>query len=327
MSPSASVAFVFFLCLGLCPIVVKLLRRFGVVDHPSTRSSHTSPVPRGAGIAPVLAVLAALTFTRVELGLARIGLIVLVTGFALIGLVEDVRGLSPAARLTVQLAVAAIGAPLLVHLGGPGGWLALPVVVLWIAGFSNVFNFMDGINGISAAQATVAGVAWSLVGQSRGLGSLTFLGATCAAASLAFLPFNFPVARAFLGDAGSYFFGALLSSVVVYGLVSGAPVEAMVAPLALSVADTGFALGKRARRGEKLTQPHRGHVYQQLVDRGWSHLKVTLLVIVVTAICACLGVLAPEAPLPARVAVDLGVVLVLAGYLASPRLLGERSIA
>lgn len=304
------------LCIALCPLVLETLRRRALVDHPTHRSSHTSPTPRGGGVAPAIAGLAALALAA-PLGAFRLPLLVLTGGFGLIGLVEDLAGVPVLPRLALQAAVAGVGSFALLQ-GGPVWWL--PVAVLWVVAYTNAFNFMDGINGISAAQALSAGVVWFLVGSAERIEELIALGLIAGALALAYVPFNFPVARFFLGDVGSLFFGALLAATVLIGVQGGIAPEAMAAPLAPYLADTAATLLRRLRRGENLTTPHKEHAYQRLVAAGLSHVQVTLLVLALTLACGFLGLLTLNASLGGRILADLGIVLLVIGYLWSPRM-------
>ena len=147
------------------------------------------------------------------------------------------------------------------------------------------------------------------------------------AGSLGFAPFNFPVARTFLGDVGSYFGGAWLAVLVVIGMRGSIPVEAMLAPVALYMADTGVTLAHRVHRHEALTQGHRHHVYQRLVRIGWSHTQTTGLVLVLVVLCSGLGSVSMFGTTPERVAADCGIFALLAGYLVLPVFIERRRVA
>ena len=238
---------------------------------PNERSSHSQPTPRGGGLAPAIAIAIALVAAGSVDSRTQVAMLIAIGAFGLIGLVEDLAGVPVLWRFVLQLAAAAAVAPwLLADLGGQravallGGAIALLFVVAYV----NAFNFMDGINGISVAQTLVAGATWYVVGQVEDIASFATAGAVAAAAALAFAPFNFPHARVFLGDVGSYALGAALAVLAVVGLRAGIAPEAVLAPLSLYVADTGATLVRRFRRGEPWYRPHRDHVYQQLGARG-----------------------------------------------------------
>ncbi len=136
--------------------------------------------------------------------------------------------------------------------------------------------------------------------------------------ALLFLPWNAGRARVFLGDVGSYALGAALAVLAARAVLRGVPVEAVLGPLALYLADTGWTLQRRIRAGEPWLQSHRTHVYQQWCDAGWSHQEVTLLTGALTILLTLLGAVSLTHDLPLRAAADLAGLLLLAGYLRSP---------
>jgi UDP-GlcNAc:undecaprenyl-phosphate/decaprenyl-phosphate GlcNAc-1-phosphate transferase len=183
----------------------------------------------------------------------------------------------------------------------------------------NAFNFMDGINGISGLHAAAIGLTWMVGGLLLSEPLAVLLGSVAAAAALAFLPFNLPDARAFLGDVGSYFFGGWLAISAVL-LLGQLPLLLVVLPLLPYVADTAWTLVRRVRRGETWHEAHREHVYQRLVQAGWSHMRTSALVGALTLWCGAAGLVA--APASARLAI---IAVVAAGaacvlYLALPRI-------
>lgn len=308
--------------LLISPVIIGCLRRMQVLDVPSQRSLHSSPTLRGGGIAVALGATTALLFSdSFSLRSDRLGLAVATITFALVGLVEDVAGIKPLRRLLLQ-AVATVGVlPWLLHaLEGAVAWQYLFGfgVLVWVVGYVNAYNFMDGINGMAAVQAIVAGVAWYLVSEKYPVGSLAAGGAVVAGAALGFAPFNFPRARVFLGDVGSYFLGAWLAVVAVVGLRARVPPEAVLAPLALYGVDTATTLFRRVVAHEPWYLPHREHIYQRLVSGGWSHERTTLVVGAVMAACAALGSVSLTRSWPLRIAADLLLALLLVAYTLSP---------
>src|SRR5205085_2029337 len=153
----------------------------------------------------------------------------------------------------VQFGVAVATLPwLLSGMRGAEAWrLVFGIgVVVWLIAYVNAFNFMDGVNGVSAVQAVVAGVAWWVVGEWQDVHALAAGGLLVAAVAVAFAPFNFPRAHMFLGDVGSYFFGGWLGVLAVVALRQGLTVEASFAPLSVYLADTGMTLARRVARHE-----------------------------------------------------------------------------
>jgi UDP-N-acetylmuramyl pentapeptide phosphotransferase/UDP-N-acetylglucosamine-1-phosphate transferase len=246
--------------------------------------------------------------------------------FAAIGLAEDVRGVAVPARLALQAGAGLVAGLLLVPcgLGTPASLLLVGLVGFWLTGYVNAFNFMDGVNGISAVHAGLAGAVYAVVGTAHHLPVVAVAGIVTAAAAVSFLPWNAGRARIFLGDVGSYGLGGLLGAVAAYSVLRGVPPEAAVAPLALYLADTGWTLARRLRRGEPWYRPHRTHVYQRLTDLGWSHQRVTLATVAVSAAVCSAGLAAAHADLLTRLALVAAALAMLAGYLAAPALLALR---
>ena len=330
------------LVAGSEPVVIRLLRRLSALDVPTARSSHTVPTPRGGGL-PIAAalVLAALVLG----GQLSLPFVISVAGFGVIGLADDMRGLPAVGRLALQAAIGAVTAIVLVGWAaqhgplaqvGRLGLLGLPsavrmlalaaavaLITTWIVGFVNAFNFMDGINGISAAHAAVGGAAYVLLGAWHHDLLLVGTGGAVAVCALAFLPWNAFRARVFLGDVGSYALGAALAVLAVSALLRGIPVEAAAAPTVLYLADTGWTLQRRVRAGERWLEAHRTHAYQRLCDTGWSHQQVTAVTALATGLLCLLGAVSLTGSPAMRLAADATAVAVLVLYLRSPAMLGR----
>jgi len=298
------------------PVVLRVMRRRGIIDVPNHRSSHSIPVPRGGGLACLAGATVAIVWFAIDGQSVAWGLAVAVVLLTLVGLADDARSLPALSRLAAQVAAGAgIG-----WAASGGWWICVGAVVAPI--IVNVVNFMDGINGITSLTMAVWGVTALAVGSDRDITALALLGAIAAGSALGFLPWNAPVARLFLGDSGSYLFGGIVAAGVVFGWSSGAPVVPLVAPLTLYLVDTGVVFIKRAHRGDSLFEAHREHVYQRLTSElGLSHLSVALAV-------AALSASMTVAWLSAVIWVPLVVPALLGGlYLAAPRLLSSRSTA
>jgi UDP-N-acetylmuramyl pentapeptide phosphotransferase/UDP-N-acetylglucosamine-1-phosphate transferase len=310
-------------------LTVRVLGRRAVLDVPNRRSSHSRPTVRGGGIGLATGTLVVLAISHTDLvGSAGLALLIAGLGFGAIGFVDDLTSaLVVTIRLMLQLVVAAAVVAVLWEHTSQGALLAAlagALATLWIISFVNAFNFMDGINGISCAQTIVAGVAFGLIARHEHQLALQAAAFALVAGSIGFAPFNFPTARTFLGDVGSYFAGAWLAVLVVVGLRGSIPAEAMVAPVALYVADTGVTLARRVHRHEAWHQAHRQHTYQRLVDLGWSHTKTTGLVFTLVTLCSALGSVSLLGSVPGRVTADCGIAVLVAGYLVLPELIQHR---
>ncbi len=276
--------------VGLVAAVKHWAERRSLLDHPNERSLHVRPTPRGGGIGivvPVCLALAAAGFLIPEIKSATSWLVGAGLLMAAVGFIDDVRGLPAITRLFVHvcaagMAVVAFGAWR--TLEWPGllsvdlGWAAVPFTVFLLAGFTNAFNFMDGVDGIAGCQGVVAGIGWAGAGYAMQDPLLTVAGSVIATASLGFLLFNWSPASVFMGDVGSSFLGFSLAALAVHAASRSASAATagmlFVWPFIL---DPAFTLLRRAGRRENLLAAHRSHLYQRLVLTGVSHQSVTLL--------------------------------------------------
>lgn len=264
-------------------IVHWVLARLGILDRPNTRSNHSEPTVRGGGIAIIIAIALCALFA----GSYRIGGVwpMMLTGLkflAVISLWDDVRSLNSLVRfcchaVAAVLVLLALEQPLVTHV-----W-KIPLVFgmfVWMTGYTNAFNFMDGINGIAALQALVTGIGTALIcGKALGdwTHSLVLVSLVVAGAAGGFLPHNFPRARMFMGDVGSVPLGFILSALTLAAVseVGWWIVVPLVLIHANFILDTGFTLLRRLTRGERWAVAHREHFYQRLVRAGKTHQFVT----------------------------------------------------
>ena len=301
----------FAVTVSLAPLVIRALLRWQVLDEPGGRSSHTVATPRGGGLAILAGLLAGAAVAPRSQAVAAVAVATL--AFGAVGALEDFRGVPPLSRFGLQL-VAAVAS---VAVWSPSRLGAVVAACLVVA-YANAFNFMDGVNGISVAQVVVAALAYAGLAARADDRPLAICALVLVAGALGFLPWNFPRASVFLGDAGSYALGAALALLALALLRAGQPPEAVAAPLLVYVADTATTLLRRVHRGEAWYLPHRTHVYQRLTDLGWSHVRVTAFVALVIAACSVLGAVSLTGSMPPRIAADAGIAAVLAGYLRSP---------
>ena len=313
----------------LLPFAVRpLLQRWNLVDIPTARSSHSSPVFRGMGLATALAAVLAYLVTLIDGQIFTDRSIALFVLFGMVasgalGWMEDYCGVSIKVRFAAQLLIGAIvtlGMTLM--LGTSIFWV--PLGIFAIAAYINVVNFMDGINGISGLHGFAVGGAYAYAGWANQMPWLLAGGAAVAAAYLAFLPWNVRTGKnVFLGDAGSYFLGGAIASMAVGAFLSGVYVEYILAPLLVYLTDTGTTLLRRIVRGEQWYKPHRTHAYQRLTDVGFSHLGSATLVTLTTFVVTAVTVVALPFETQNAVWSALLVVLILALYVFLPTMLGK----
>src|SRR3989475_8205991 len=271
------------------------------LDVPNERSLHARPLPRSGGIATMAGVFAGFAILQTPL-------VVVLPAAVLVALshLDDLRGLPIAVRFGAQLAAAA---------GFAFGALpaaALPLLVLIVIGIlwmTNLYNFMDGSDGL-AGGLTVTGFAFLGAGAWRsGDEALLIECAIVAAAGAAFLPFNFPPARLFMGDAGSVPIGFLAAALSLSGWRDGDwPLWFPAAVFAPFIADATLTLLKRMGAGERFWEAHNKHYYQRLVRMGWGHRRTALAEYALMLACGTTALWALREPLPLQLFALFGLV-------------------
>ncbi len=300
-------------CAGSA-ILTGSVRRFalasGLVDVPNARSSHTRTTPRGGGLAVVLSTTAGV-FALWVCGAVSARMLIAVSvgggAVALVGFIDDRRPVRPGVRFIVHAGAAlwALGwlgglPPLRfgAHLIQPGfgGYVFGGLGIVWVL---NIFNFMDGIDGIAATEAICiasAGALLGLVGSS--VGEVSAASWVVALASVGFLFWNWPPARIFLGDVGSGYLGYVVA-ILALAAARDNPVALWVWLILGGVffVDATVTLVRRVLRGERAHVAHRSHAYQWLARRWGSHGKVTVALVAVNLVwllpCAMLAAAFP----------------------------------
>lgn len=270
-----------------------------ILDVPNERSSHVKPVPVGAGAVVTIVALTAYGLTLFFIG-AHEKLLSIYFAYPIaaalivaVSWLDDRRGVSAAIRFAVQVVSGILVVVVFVARWGTTyseSVMFLLLALFVVLGLTNVFNFMDGIDGMAGTQAIVAGAAWGIVGQMLGAYVLSFLGFAIAGSMAGFLWYNWQPAKVFLGDSGSAFLGFSFGVMPLLMLLERRPVqnisgpenEALVVvasvcfvwPFAL---DSGITLIRRILNLEKVWRGHRTHLYQRLVTGGISESTVSLL--------------------------------------------------
>jgi UDP-N-acetylmuramyl pentapeptide phosphotransferase/UDP-N-acetylglucosamine-1-phosphate transferase len=263
------------------------LKHRQILDEPNHRSSHTSPTPRGGGLAlvPVLAVAWAVTAILGMAPLATLAVVVLALALAFLCWRDDLGGLPVLQRFGAQIVAILIGL-FFVHGGGHVFQGLLPpaldyalTALLWLW-FVNLYNFMDGIDGITGGQTVAIGFGAALVAflSSDPNGGALPLGLTLGAVALGFLAWNWAPAKLFLGDVGSIPLGYLTGWLLLGMAGEGQWAPALILPLYYLV-DATVTLLRRAVRFERIWHAHREHFYQRAVQAGLGHGAVVLRIL------------------------------------------------
>ena len=282
-----------FVLVGL---VRRLALRHGVLDHPTQRSSHVVATPRGGGLGLVLAVLGVSAWHATQAATWTVlFLLAAASAVALVGWLDDRRGLSVRVRLVVHgMAGAAVGAAASTSAATAAiASLLFAAWAFWTVSSINLVNFMDGINGLVASQVAV--FALSLACFADQGNAVALIEMSVAGACIGFLPWNFPRARIFLGDVGSGALGFLVAMLALLAMEEQRiDVVRAHLPLLPLLGDATWTMLRRWRNGERLTEAHRSHLYQRLANGSMGHTAVTLLY----AAAAVAGALAAHADGP-----------------------------
>lgn len=324
------------------PLVRRLSVRADLVDEPGERKVHTMAVPRLGGVGIMAGFSAAMllelagetwwSWPRVLL-LGDGQVLGTALGLALIfgvGLVDDVRGLRPGVKFGGQLTAALITIAFGLRIeffGNPFGegvlrlgWWSYPLTALWLVGFANVFNLIDGLDGLAAGVAAIAAASFLALAIDMDQAIAVVLAASLIGACVGFLRYNFNPASIYMGDSGALSIGFALGCVSLTGVMKSAAAISLVAPLLIigvPVFDTGSAIIRRWRQGRPIHEADNGHIHHRLLHRGFNQRQTVLIIYAWSGALALGGfMMRPELlTLPARIAILLAMA-VLSGFMA-----------
>ena len=284
--PALAAFVVSLACLG---ILLSPIGRRLMLDRPNQRSLHERPVPRSGGIAIAAGVAAGAAMSTVAAPHGLVALLAIAGALAALSLADDIFTLPTLLRLAAHLAAAGAALSLAIGVAEP---LLFVVLLLAIAWYSNLYNFMDGSDGLAGGMAIFGFGAYAWAAHQSGHAALTALSASVAAACGAFLLVNFHPARLFMGDAGSVPLGFLAAALGVLGWRDGLwPLWFPLLVFAPFVCDATLTLVKRLLRRERLWQAHKDHYYQRLVRMGFGHRATAWIEYAAMAGCAATALL------------------------------------
>jgi UDP-N-acetylmuramyl pentapeptide phosphotransferase/UDP-N-acetylglucosamine-1-phosphate transferase len=258
-----------------------------VLDHPNERSLHATPVPRTGGIGIHLGILIAWATIAPEPPAAFLPALALVLATSLI---DDIYGVPVAVRFLAHLVAAGMLAGALLY--DHWGVLVTVIAMLAIGWMANLYNFMDGSDGLAGGMTAFGFGAYGTAAWIAGSPVFALVNLTVAAAAAAFLVFNFHPARIFMGDVGSVPLGFLAGALGLLGWQQG--IWTWWFPLLVFsafIVDASVTLARRLLRMERVWQAHRDHYYQRLVQLGWGHRKTALAEYALMVTCGGLGII------------------------------------
>jgi UDP-N-acetylmuramyl pentapeptide phosphotransferase/UDP-N-acetylglucosamine-1-phosphate transferase len=306
MPAMASVA---ILAFAIAVVALRvLLSRLGAfaLDVPNARSLHERPVPRTGGIAVLLGAAASLGFGAGAMWLP----LSLALALAIVSFVDDLRGLPTLARLATHFTAAAGFAW---YVLSPMHPLELALLVLAVVWVTNLYNFMDGADGLAGGMAAIGFAAYAAAALISGHQPLAAGCAALSAAAAAFVLHNFHPARIFLGDVGSIPLGYLAAALGILGWRDDLwPLWFPVLVFGPFIGDATVTLVKRLVRGQRVWRAHREHYYQRMVLMGLGHRRTAWVCYALMAVCASAALLGRSQPPTLQAAAFFGASALLA---------------
>lgn len=298
-----------FAALAVSPLAIKIAPKIGALDVPKDeRRMHEKPMPRFGGLAIFVGINLSLGIflgqdSRI-LGIMLGGLLIY-----LIGVYDDLKGLSPQVKLLGQILSALIVCAFDVRimfitnhftatfgenhlfLAGAVSWI---ITVIWIVGITNTINLIDGLDGLAAGIAAIASLSIAYTAYIHGyyLGTMGML--AIAGGALGFLPFNFHPAKIFMGDGGSLLLGYFLAAMSVVQPAKGATLLAVLVPmlvLGLPIFDTAFAILRRTLNKRPIMEADRGHLHHRIMDSGMGQQRSVLTLYGISGVMGIAAVL------------------------------------
>jgi len=307
--------FAFIASLGFSFLLTRQVRNLararGWVSPPNpSQHIHEGTIPRLGGVAIYITCIAVIVLSfgfarwrgvHIDFSLPAVLCILLSATLVFgLGLVDDLRSLTPYVKFAVQIVAA-----LLLYAGGLRigilpilfghhelGLISIPLTVLWVIGITNAFNLIDGLDGLAAGSALFSTLTVFVVGIVHGNALVALISIVLAGATAGFLRFNFNPATIFLGDCGSLFIGFMLSALALAGAEKSSTVVAVAIPVVsfgLPILDTGISVVRRFLSGKALFTADREHIHHRLLKRGFSQRQVVIILYGVSAVFGLLS--------------------------------------
>ncbi|MFZ7101400.1 MAG: glycosyltransferase family 4 protein [Peptococcaceae bacterium] len=294
----------FLITFKLVPLIKNLAFKVGAVDNPCQRKVHCKPMPRLGGLAIYLGFISMVLLTQ-PMSEQIIGLVLGSTIIAALGVVDDIKEITPKIKLAGQIVAACILVAFNIDVeyitnpfvkGSiiPLEYLNIPVTILWIVGVTNAVNLIDGLDGLAAGIATIAAVTLAIVGYTQGDFLTVALALMLAASTAGFLKYNFYPAQIFMGDSGSMFLGFNLSALSILGFVKSVTIISVFVPiliLGIPIFDTLFAIIRRYHNARPIFKADKEHLHHCLLNKGFTHKQTVLLIYTINIFLAGIGVL------------------------------------
>lgn len=296
--------------LFMTPVAKKLAIKIGAVDVPKDeRRVHNKPMPLMGGLAIYISVvLSALLFLPIDKTLISIlagGTLILISG-----IIDDIRDISPKAKLIFQILAAVIlilgdvkievitnpftRNSSLIYLNG----LSIPLTIFWVVGITNTLNLIDGLDGLAAGVATIASLSFVFVANKFNYIPIMIISSIVAGACIGFLPYNFNPAKIFMGDTGALFLGFILAALSIEGVMKSVATIAVITPiiiLGVPIFDTTFAIFRRLLNGKSIAEADNGHLHHRLLRMGYSQKKTVLILYFISAVFGLSAILIAKA--------------------------------
>ncbi len=296
----------FFIALivsyAVTPGVKKLAIKIGAIDKPDERKVHTHVIPRLGGLAIYIGFMTAVLYSMPVFP-EFFGFLLGAAAIVLLGIWDDIRNIPARVKLAGQIIAAAIPVAYGVQIEwvtNPFGtiliipeWLAVPVTVFWIVGFTNTVNLIDGLDGLAAGVSVIASISMFFMAVSMNQYLPAMILVAMSGAALGFLQYNFNPAKIFMGDTGSMLLGYTMAVVAVLGLVKTAATVALIVPiiaLGVPIMDTLFAIIRRKMSGVPVFQPDKGHLHHRLLALGMTQKQAVLSMYMVSVLLGFVAV-------------------------------------